>query len=66
MEVSDGSQLSGEQYHRKIGEILNVQEEIASQISKKLQLQLRPQELKQLTKPDTSKHRSVSALSGKA
>ena len=30
VEVSDGSQLWGEQYHRKIGEILNVQEEIAS------------------------------------
>jgi serine/threonine protein kinase len=40
LDVTDGSQLWGEQYHRKFSDVLAVQEEIAKQISERLRLKL--------------------------
>ena len=51
--VSDGTQLWGEHYNRKLGDIFAVQEEIANQISEKLQMQLSREEKQRLTKRDT-------------
>src|SRR5262249_33275430 len=50
MNVADGSELWGERYNRKLADILPVQEEIAKQISEKLQLRLSSEEQRRLTK----------------
>jgi tetratricopeptide (TPR) repeat protein len=54
MDVSDGTQLWGEEYDRKFADILNVQKEIAKDISEKLSLKLTGEEATQLAKADTS------------
>lgn len=51
--VADGSQLWGEQYSRMVSDIFVVQEEIANQISQKLQIKLTGEEKKRLTKRHT-------------
>jgi serine/threonine protein kinase/Flp pilus assembly protein TadD len=51
--VADGSQTWGEQYNRTVSDIFAVQEEIARQISEKLQLKLTGEEKKKLTKRHT-------------
>ncbi|HET9528846.1 MAG TPA: protein kinase, partial [Blastocatellia bacterium] len=48
--TADGSQLWGEKYSRKLSDILAVQDEIARQISEKLQLTLTQDEKQRLTK----------------
>ncbi len=48
--VADGSQLWGERYNRKFAEILEIQEEIAREISDKLRLRLTGEEKKKLVK----------------
>ncbi|MCU1267985.1 MAG: serine/threonine protein kinase with repeat [Acidobacteria bacterium] len=48
--VSDGSQLWGQHFNQKPGDIFAVQEEIAKQISEKLQMQLSGEEKKRLGK----------------
>jgi serine/threonine protein kinase/tetratricopeptide (TPR) repeat protein len=53
IDVTDGSQLWGEQYNRKHSEILAVQDEIATEISDKLRLKLTQVEKKQLTRRAT-------------
>ncbi|HEX8140833.1 MAG TPA: protein kinase [Pyrinomonadaceae bacterium] len=50
IDVSDGSQLWGEQYNRKISDLIAVQQEIAWKISKKLKLRLTGEEEKRITK----------------
>ena len=50
MDVQGGWQIWGEQYHRKISDILAIQEEIAEEISDKLRLKLTVDEKRQLTK----------------
>ena len=50
VDVRDNSQLWGEQYHRKLSDILTVQEEIARKISEGLRLKLSGEEKKQLEK----------------
>ncbi len=50
MDVADGTQLWGDQYNRKVSNILSVQEEIAKQISEKLRLKLTGEEQKLLAK----------------
>jgi serine/threonine-protein kinase len=51
--VADGSQIWGEQYNRTVSDIFAVQEEIARQISEKLQLRLTGKDKKKLTKRHT-------------
>ncbi len=51
--VSDGSQLWGQHFDQKPGDIFAVQEEIAKQISEKLQMQLSGEEKKRLVKRHT-------------
>jgi len=51
--VSDGTQLWGEHYNRKLGDIFAVQEEIARQISEKLQMRLSGEEERRLAKRHT-------------
>ena len=48
--VADGTQLWGEQYNRRMSDILTVQEEITSEVSEKLRLKLSGAEKKRLTK----------------
>ncbi len=50
VDVSNGSQLWGEQYNRKLTDILAVQEDIAKEISDKLRLRLSGDEQKRLAK----------------
>jgi eukaryotic-like serine/threonine-protein kinase len=50
MDVDAGTQLWGQQYNRKLADVLAVQEEIAKEISEKLRLRLTGEEQKRLTK----------------
>ena len=50
MDVTDGSELWGEQYNRKLADILAVQEGIAREIIDKLRLRLKGEEEKRLTR----------------
>ena len=50
VDVGDGSQLWGEHYNRKFADIFQVQEEIAQEITRKLQLRLSGDQKKKLTK----------------
>lgn len=50
VDVADGSQLWGEQYHRNPSDIFEVQEEIAREISEKLRLRLTGEEKGRLAK----------------
>jgi serine/threonine protein kinase/tetratricopeptide (TPR) repeat protein len=56
--VADGSQLWGQRYNREPGDIFAVQEEIAQQISEKLQMQLSGEEKKKLGKRYTDNTRA--------
>ena len=53
VDTANGSQLWGEQYNRKLSDILVVQEEIALEVAEKLRLKLSRGEKKQLTKRNT-------------
>lgn len=50
VDVKGGWQIWGEQYHRKLSDLLMIQEEIAGEISKNLRLRLSVDEKRQLTK----------------
>jgi TolB-like protein/Flp pilus assembly protein TadD len=50
IDVKNGWQIWGEQYHRKLSDVLAVQEEIAEEISAKLRLKLTTDEKRRLTK----------------
>src|SRR6266849_3283343 len=50
VDVSKGTQLWGEQYNRKLADILAVQEDISREISEKLRLRLTGEEKRRLTK----------------
>jgi serine/threonine protein kinase/tetratricopeptide (TPR) repeat protein len=50
VDAFDGAQLWGEQYNRKLSDIFAVQDEIANEISEKLQLKLTGEEKRRLTK----------------
>jgi len=50
MDVTDGSELWGEQYNRKFADILAVQEDIAREITDKLRLRLKGEEEKRLAR----------------
>ena len=56
--VSDGTELWGQQYNRKIADVFAVQEEIAKQISEKLRLKLSGAERQQLAKRPTESLRA--------
>ena len=61
VDVRDGSQLWGEQYKRKLADILEVQEEIAKRISEKLAVRLSGAEQKQLVKRHTENPEAYQA-----
>ncbi|HKS28309.1 MAG TPA: protein kinase [Pyrinomonadaceae bacterium] len=50
VDAFDGAQLWGEQYNQKLSDIFEVQEQIANEISEKLQLKLTGEEKRRLTK----------------
>jgi len=54
VDVADGSQLWGAKFDRKSGDVLKIQEEIAKDISEKLQLKLNTYQRKRLFKRPTS------------
>jgi len=51
--VSDGTQLWGEQYNRKMSDLVTVQQEIAREISERLRLKLTGAQQRQLAKGST-------------
>lgn len=53
VDVSDGSQLWGDQYTRKLSEVLAVQDEISSDIGEKLKLKLSSGDKRRLAKQHT-------------
>lgn len=53
VDVLDGSQIWGEQYNRKFADLITVQNEIAHQISEKLQMKLSGEDKKRLSKGHT-------------
>ena len=48
--VSDGTQLWGEQYQRKLADILTIQEEISREVSENLRLKLTGEDVRRLSK----------------
>ena len=58
--VSDGSQIWGEQYNRTPSDLLEIQEEIARDISDSLKIKLSEQELVRLTKRPTDNHEAYN------
>ena len=62
VDVSDNRRLWGEQYNRKLSDILVVQDEIAREISEGLRLRLTGEEKKQLAKQSHREQRGLSAL----
>ncbi len=56
--VSDGTELWGQQYNRKLADVFAVQEEIAKEISEKLRLRLTGAERQQLAKRPTESLRA--------
>ena len=50
MNVSDGSQLWGNQYNRKASDLFVLQEDVSRDISEKLRLRLTTEERQRLTK----------------
>ncbi len=53
VDAEDGSQLWGEQYHRRPSDILSIQEEIAREIARNLQLKLSGEQQQRLNKRHT-------------
>src|SRR5262249_47515700 len=51
--VSDGRELWGEHYNRKLSDVFAVQEEIARQISERLRVKLSGEEVRRLARRDT-------------
>ena len=58
VDVADGSQLWGEQYDRKPGDILAIQREISREITAKLRLKLSGEQRKRLERPHTENIRA--------
>src|SRR5262249_14450899 len=58
VDAEDGSQLWGEQYHRDDSDLLTIQEEIAREITEKLQLKLSGEQKKKLNKRHTDSTRA--------
>ena len=54
VDVRDNKQIWGEQYNRKLADALVVQQEISREISERLRTKLSGEELRQLTRRDTS------------
>ena len=54
VDVQDGAQLWGDSYNEKVSNSVRIQEQIATQISDKLQLRLSVQQRKRLTKRHTT------------
>lgn len=61
VDTTDGAQIWGEQYNRSPSDILVVQEEIAKEISEKLQVKLTAQEQKRLIKRYTENTEAYEA-----
>jgi serine/threonine protein kinase/Tfp pilus assembly protein PilF len=61
VDVTDGAQIWGEQYSRKLGDIFSVLEEIAMEISSRLRLKLSGTEKKQLAKHFTENREAYQA-----
>ena len=54
IDVESVSQLWGEQYNRKLSDVLNVQQDIAQKVAEKLRTQVSGEEKKQLTSSSTT------------
>ena len=61
VDVRDGSRLWGEQYKRKLEDIFEVQEEIATRISEKLEVRLSGEDKKRLIKRHTENPEAYQA-----
>jgi eukaryotic-like serine/threonine-protein kinase len=66
VDVADGSQLWGGQFNRKSGDVLQIQQEIAQDISEKLKLNLNAHQRKRLSRrPTTNENAYHSYLRGR-
>ena len=63
VDVRDGSQIWGENYSRRISDILAIEEEIAREISEKLRLKVIGEEARDPTRPPTASPGSLPAVS---
>jgi len=61
VDVADGAQMWGEQYTRKLADILYVQEKIATEISSRLRLRLTSRERQQLSRHYTENREAYQA-----
>lgn len=61
VDVTDGAQIWGEQYNRRLSDIFSVQEEIATEISSRLRLKLTGKEKQQLAKHYTENREAYQA-----
>jgi tetratricopeptide (TPR) repeat protein len=60
-DVSDGKQLWGQQYNRKVAELLEIQNDIAREVWRKLRAQLSPGDRRKLTLGSTSNQEAYQA-----
>ena len=60
-DVSSGKQLWGQQYNRKVAELLEIQNDIAREVSRKLRAQLSPEDRQKLTLGSTSNQEAYQA-----
>jgi TolB-like protein/Tfp pilus assembly protein PilF len=60
-DVSNGKQLWGQQYNRKVAELLEIQNDIAREVSRKLRAQLSPEDRQKLTLGSTSNQEAYQA-----
>jgi eukaryotic-like serine/threonine-protein kinase len=66
VDVADGAQVWGENYNQRMADIFKIQEQIATKISKELQLKLSVPEKKNLSKRQTvDEHAYLSYLRGR-
>jgi adenylate cyclase len=61
VDVANGWQLWGEQYHRRLSDIVSVQAEISTEVSDKLRVKLTPTERKRLTAATTGSPEAYQA-----
>jgi serine/threonine-protein kinase len=61
VDTADGAQLWGEQYQRKLADLLTLEEEISREICEKLRLRLDSEERKRLAKRYTENHEAYQA-----
>ena len=61
VDAADGSQIWGDRYNREVADVLEIQDEIATEVSLKLQLKLTASEKKRIAQRHTISHEAYHA-----